>query len=147
MYIWRLLKIFCGAFLWKACQTMPPCQNFLTCQPAKPGKYYHKNPKILTKRSPVATTVLSGMNTVTGALLYRLYIKKLNWQNYNIVCISMYIWWLLKFVVVLFLWKGYQNMLPCQNFPIGQPAKPVKYYKKTPHNINKTTISSHHCSP
>ena len=35
-------------FVWNAYQTVPPCQNFLTGQPAKPGKYYKKF--FLTKR-------------------------------------------------------------------------------------------------
>ena len=38
---------------------------------SKACKSYQQKPKNLTKRSPVATTVTSGMNTVNGALVYR----------------------------------------------------------------------------
>ena len=78
MYIWWFLKFlvvfFCGK-LTKPCRhprtvQLLPCQNFPTCLSANPGKYY-KEPKILTKRLPVVTTVLSGTNTITGALVYR----------------------------------------------------------------------------
>ena len=61
MYFWWFLKCLMF-FLWKTYKTKPPCQNFPTGQPAKPGKYYKKN-KILTKRSIVASTVPSVTNT------------------------------------------------------------------------------------
>ena len=41
--------------MWKAYQTVLPCQNFPTGQLAKPGMYYQQKPKILTKWPPVAT--------------------------------------------------------------------------------------------
>ena len=42
MYICRLLNLFGGVFLWKAYQTLSPCQKFPTGQPAKPGKHYQQ---------------------------------------------------------------------------------------------------------
>ena len=57
-------------FLWKAYQTLSSFQNFSTgqpfqnCptgQPAKLASINNKNPNILTKRPPVATTVPSGI--------------------------------------------------------------------------------------
>ena len=55
----------------------------------------------------------------------------------------MHICWFLK--LLLLLWKAYQILLPCQNCPTGQPAKPGKYYKKTK-NFNKMAAWSYHCS-
>ena len=42
MYIWKLLKFLVGVFLWKAYQTLVPCQNFSTGQTARLGKYYQQ---------------------------------------------------------------------------------------------------------
>ena len=87
LFIFQASYIF-GVFLcvWKAYQTVTPCQNFSTGepanvwwyffvskayqivlpyqnisagQPAKPAKYYQQKHNILIKRLPVATTVLS----------------------------------------------------------------------------------------
>ena len=57
----------------------------------------------------------------------------------------MYIWWLLKFVGVFFVWKAYQTLSSCQNFPTGQPAKLGKYWQQKPQHFNKTAACSHHC--
>ena len=62
-------------------------------------------------------------------------MKMMNWQY---ICNFMYIWWLLKFLGVFFLWKAYQTVLPCENFPTGQPAKVGKYWQQKPQHFNKT---------
>ena len=82
MYIWWLLKCLGVFFLWKAYQTLWSCQNFppgqqslasinkayqtlWSCEIFPPDQQSlasinNKNPAILTKRTPVATTVPSG---------------------------------------------------------------------------------------
>ena len=60
-----------GDFFWNVYQTLTPCQNCPTDQPAKPDKYYQpKYLKVLIKRPPVATIVRSSTNTIIEALGY-----------------------------------------------------------------------------
>ena len=54
------------------------------------------------------------------------FIKKLKWRIYNIFAFLCIFDGFLNFGGC-FLWKAYQTMSPCQNFPTGQPAKLGKY--------------------
>ena len=51
-------------------------------------------------------------------------MKMMNLQHF---CIFMYIWWHLKFFFFWGLWKAYETLTPCQNFPPAQLAKLGKY--------------------
>ena len=45
-----------------------------------------------------------------------------------------------------FLWKAYQTVPPCKNFPNGLLAKPGKHYQiRNTQHFNKTATCSHHC--
>ena len=73
-------------------------------------------------------------------------MKKLKVRNHNIF-LFFFAYWFLKFLVVICVWKAYQLLLPCQNCPTGQPAKPDKYYQQQNQNFTKTGLQcSHHVS-
>ena len=61
---------FWWCFLWKAYQTLSPCQNFPLVSQQSVASINNKNPTILTKRLPVATTVPSGTQRHHWALVY-----------------------------------------------------------------------------
>ena len=70
MYIWWLLKFV--AFLWKAHETVPTCwlTSFQLVSQQSLASTINKKPNILRKWPSLATTVLSGMNTIIEALVY-----------------------------------------------------------------------------
>ena len=71
MYIWWVLNFFFGVSLSNHA-AMPKLSNWSA---SKAWQLLLKKLKLLTKRPPVATTVPSGMNTVIGALIYRVYLR------------------------------------------------------------------------
>ena len=99
---------------WSCCHArtfqlvLSPCQNFPPGQPAtfqlisqqRLATINNKNPKILTKRLPVATTVPSGT------------------QHHHCIFDGFLNYW------GCFLLKAYQTLSKCQNFPTGPVAMP-----------------------
>ena len=70
MYIWWFLKFvvfFCG-------KLTKPCHNAKLVSQQSLVSIINKTPQILTKQPSVATTVPSGIKTIIGALVYRVYL-------------------------------------------------------------------------
>ena len=60
--------------------------------------------------------------------------------------IFMYIWWLLKFLVVFFMESLPNLCCHARTFQLVSQQSLASIINKKPHNFNKTVACSHHCS-
>ena len=103
--IWWILKFVGVFFCGKLTKLCPHAKTFQLVSQQSLASINNKNPNILTKRPPVATTATQTTSAIIGALVFDGFLNPCG----------------------CFLWKAYQTLSWCQNFPTGQPVNLGKY--------------------